>query len=100
MDTSEDLTLLKEAIVERLGVAAALIRPEDVQAVKIIACAIGRRAARLAGMAIGAVILQTWSSKTPNDDSTNYISHEKEKVASATPPDPDPERHGRYRRRR
>lgn len=90
-DTSEDLTLLQEAIVGRLGATAALIRTEDVQVVKIIACAVGRRAARLAGMAIGAVILQTWSSKTPNDESTNYIYLEKDEVASAAPLDPDPE---------
>ncbi|EEP81422.1 glucokinase [Uncinocarpus reesii 1704] len=62
-DTADDLGLLREVIQGQLGVPSANISIEDASAVKTIACAIGRRAARLAGMAIGAVVLKVLSSR-------------------------------------
>ncbi|KAL3426574.1 hexokinase [Phlyctema vagabunda] len=56
-DNSVGLRALRQEIEKSLGVSAASI--EDAQAVKDIAHAIGRRAARLAGVAIGAIVLQT-----------------------------------------
>lgn len=58
-DGSEDLHRLRSKIEQCLGVPSDMISKEDAMAVKWIACAIGKRAARLAGMALGAVILQS-----------------------------------------
>lgn len=57
-DESQDLEILRREIEISLGVPAAGLSTTDAHAVKIIAHAIGKRAARLAGMAIGSVILQ------------------------------------------
>jgi hexokinase len=51
--------VLRPKIEESLSIPATRISVEDAQAVKVIAHAIGKRAARLAGMAIGAVVLQS-----------------------------------------
>ncbi|RDW80138.1 phosphotransferase-1 [Coleophoma cylindrospora] len=56
-DNSVGLRVLRQEIEKSLGVSAPSI--EDAQAVKEIAHAIGKRAARLAGVAIGAIVLQT-----------------------------------------
>ncbi|KAI9766338.1 MAG: glucokinase [Geoglossum simile] len=58
-DNSDGLVTLREKIEESLSIPATRICVEDAQAVKVIAHAIGKRAARLAGMAIGAVVLQS-----------------------------------------
>lgn len=58
-DNSSDLALLRQKIEESLDIVSTSISVEDAQAVKVIAHAIGKRAARLAGMAIGAVVLQS-----------------------------------------
>jgi hexokinase len=58
-DNSVGLRILRLQMDKSLGVSAASF--EDAQAVKEIAGAIGRRAARLAGVAIAAVVLQTGS---------------------------------------
>ncbi|KAI9845996.1 MAG: glucokinase [Sclerophora amabilis] len=58
-DNSEDLTVLTQKITESLGIPTTSISVEDARAVKIISHAIGKRAARLAGMAVGAVVLQS-----------------------------------------
>lgn len=57
-DNSNKLESLRASIVAELGVPTSFVSVEDAQAVKIIAHAIGKRAARLAGMAVGAVILK------------------------------------------
>lgn len=57
-DTSWALLPLRRKISETFGINEGSITVEEAQAVKVIASAIGRRAARLAGMAIGSVILQ------------------------------------------
>jgi len=58
-DGSDELAILRQKIADYLAVPAATVGVEDAQAVKLIAHAIGKRAARLAGMAIGAVVLQS-----------------------------------------
>ncbi|TVY90008.1 Glucokinase, partial [Lachnellula willkommii] len=56
-DSSADLSKLREYMKISLGVSAATV--EDALAVKEIAHAIAIRAARLSGIAIGAIILET-----------------------------------------
>jgi len=56
-DNSSGLRALRQEIEKSLGVSAASI--EDAQAVKEISHAIAKRAARLAGVAIGAIVLET-----------------------------------------
>lgn len=75
-DESEGLRAIRQAIYKNLGVSAASV--EDAQAVKKISHAIGLRAARLAGAAIGAVVihtdrLNTAASSTPAPKSTASI---------------------------
>jgi len=56
-DNSVGLRTLRMEIEKSLGVSAPSF--EDAQAVKVIAHAIAKRAARLSGVAIGAIVLQT-----------------------------------------
>ena len=56
-DNSVGLRALRQEIEKCLGVSTPSI--EDAQAVKDIAHAIGKRAAKLAGIAVGAIVLQT-----------------------------------------
>ncbi len=56
-DNSDGLRAVRQAIYKNLGVSAASV--EDAQAVKEISHAIGLRAARLAGAAIGAIVIHT-----------------------------------------
>jgi hexokinase len=56
-DNTVGLRALRQDIDKSLGVSAASL--EDAQAVKEIAHAIGKRAARLAGVAIAAIVLHT-----------------------------------------
>ena len=58
-DDTKDLVILRQKIVDALGIPFTLINIEDAQIVKIIAHAIGKRAARMGGMALGAVVLKT-----------------------------------------
>ncbi|KAK8075311.1 hexokinase [Apiospora hydei] len=57
-DNSTGLSVLSQKISDTLGIPEDYATAEDAQAVKLIAHAIGTRAARLAGMAVGSVILQ------------------------------------------
>lgn len=57
-DDSEQLTVLREALVKTLCIPADHISIDDARAVKTIADAIGKRAARLAGMAIASVLIK------------------------------------------
>lgn len=56
-DSTTGLRTLRLEIEKSLGVSAPSF--EDAQAVKVIAHAVAKRAARLAGVAIGAIVLQT-----------------------------------------
>lgn len=67
-DNTDDLLLLKSKIETSLRIPATDIGIDDVKAVKLIANAIGRRAARLAGMALGAVVLQSQRLDSIQDD--------------------------------
>lgn len=58
-DESDDLRSLKRKIESTFGLPAWAITLNDAKAVQQIARAIGRRAAKLAGTAIGAVVLQS-----------------------------------------
>lgn len=58
-DSSDRLGILRAKIEEELGIPSPLVSVEDAQAVKMITHAIGKRAARLAGMAVGAVVLKS-----------------------------------------
>lgn len=66
-DDSEDLAVLRQKIVECFDIPAVAVSREDAQAIQVIAHAIGKRAARLAGMALGAVILQSEQLTNPLD---------------------------------
>lgn len=71
-DNSVGLRALRQELDKSLGVSAA--SSEDAEAIKMIAHAIGKRAARLAGVAIGAVVLQTGRLKsTDSADSEDDI---------------------------
>jgi len=56
-DTSAGLRVIRQTLDKDFGISAA--STEDAEAVKTIAGAIGRRAARLSAVAIGAVIINT-----------------------------------------
>ncbi|KAI9730176.1 MAG: glucokinase [Claussenomyces sp. TS43310] len=62
-DNSTGLRVLRQEIDKSLGVSAASI--EDAYAVKEIAAAIGKRAARLSGVAIASIVLQTGRLNKP-----------------------------------
>ena len=75
-DNTVGLRVLRQEISKSLGVSAPSI--EDAQAVKEISHAIAKRAARLAGVAIGAIVLQTGrlnpgASSVPGPKSTSAI---------------------------
>ncbi|KAK7984610.1 hypothetical protein PG989_012012 [Apiospora arundinis] len=57
-DGSATLSVLKQGISKNFGVPKEYVTTEDAQAVKVLAHGIGARAGRLAGMAVGSVILQ------------------------------------------
>ena len=56
-DNSDGLKALRLEIEKTLGVDSPSL--EDAQALKIVAHAIGKRAARLAGVAVGAIVIQS-----------------------------------------
>lgn len=58
-DSSDDLVILRQKIADSMGIQGLKVSVEDARAIKVIGHAIGKRAARLAGMAIGAVVLQS-----------------------------------------
>jgi len=78
-DNSVGLRALRQEIEKSLGVSAASI--EDAQAVKEIAHAIAKRAARLSGAAIGAIVIHTGrlepgASSAPGPKSTAAITED------------------------
>lgn len=78
-DNSVGLRALRQEIEKSLGVSAASI--EDAQAVKEIAHAIAKRAARLSGAAIGAIVIHTerlkpGASDVPGPKSTAAITED------------------------
>lgn len=67
-DTSAGLRAVRQTLDKEYKVYAA--STEDAEAVKVIASAIGKRAARLSAIAIGAVVLQTGKLDNPKDIAT------------------------------
>lgn len=65
-DNSSGLKALRQEIDKSLGVSAASI--EDAEAIKLIAHAIAKRAARLAGVAVAAIVLQTGALTTTQEE--------------------------------
>ncbi|TGJ76416.1 hypothetical protein E0Z10_g10892 [Xylaria hypoxylon] len=58
-DDSDTLETLRSKISSTFRIASEIISAEDALAVKLLANAIGRRGARLAGTAVGSVIVQS-----------------------------------------
>ncbi|KAI1353593.1 glucokinase glkA [Xylaria sp. FL0043] len=58
-DNSDTLDTLRSKISSSFGIESGIISIEDALAVKHVANAIGRRGARLAGTAVGSVIIQS-----------------------------------------
>ncbi|KXS96084.1 hypothetical protein AC579_8284 [Pseudocercospora musae] len=67
-DSSQGLKITRQALDSELGVTAA--SAEDAEAVRLIASAIGKRAARLSAVAIAAVVIATDKLNKPADIST------------------------------
>jgi len=67
-DSSVGLKVTRQTLDKDYGVSAP--SAEDAEAVKLIASAIGKRAARLSAVAIGAVVLATDKLKNPRDVAT------------------------------
>ncbi|MCJ1384403.1 glucokinase [Xylographa soralifera] len=65
IDTTPDLGVLKQKMQEVFNYPIEYISNEEARAMKLIADAIGRRAGRLAGMALGAVNLQSKQMSEP-----------------------------------
>ncbi|KAL8818634.1 MAG: hypothetical protein Q9223_002771 [Gallowayella weberi] len=58
LDDSDDLTILRQKLHHITGIASDQVGIDDARVVKVLAHAIGKRAARLGGMALGAVIMK------------------------------------------
>jgi hexokinase len=61
-DNSVGLKIIRQALSKDLSISSSSL--EDAEAVKLIAGAVGRRAARLAAVAIGATVVQSGRLKT------------------------------------
>ncbi|KFY25676.1 hypothetical protein V493_04510 [Pseudogymnoascus sp. VKM F-4281 (FW-2241)] len=68
-DESDDLATLRKEIESQLAVKEASV--EDAKAIKTIAYAIGRRAARLAAVAVGAIVVQSGRLDSSSSSSTS-----------------------------
>ncbi|KAL8691624.1 MAG: hypothetical protein Q9224_004134 [Gallowayella concinna] len=91
LDDSDDLTILRQKIHQITGIASVLVSIDDARVVKVLAHAIGRRAARLGGMALGAVILKSerlWSVKKSEETMSSPKINENQcsNATDAIPP--------------
>lgn len=68
-DESAGLKITRQALERDLGIDAA--SSEDAEAVKILVSAIGKRAARLSAVALGAVVINTGSLNKSSSSSTD-----------------------------
>ena len=71
-DESADLATLRAEIDTALAVKGPSV--EDARAIKTIAYAIGRRAARLAAVAVGAIVVQSGRLDSPSSTSSSTAS--------------------------
>ena len=67
-DSSAGLKVTRQTLDNDYGISAA--SAEDAEAVRLIASAIGKRAARLSAVAIAAVVISTGKLNTPKDIAT------------------------------
>jgi len=67
-DSSQGLKVTRQTLDKEYGVSA--VSAEDAEAVKLIASAVGKRAARLAAVAIGAIVIATDKLQKPKDIAT------------------------------
>jgi hexokinase len=67
-DSSPGLRMLRQTLDKDYGISA--VSAEDAEAVREIAGAIGRRAARLSAVAIGAIVINTGRLKSPSTATT------------------------------
>jgi hexokinase len=67
----EGLHATRQALDKELGVSAASL--EDAQAVKVLAAAVGRRAARLAAVAIAAIVINSGRLSVASTEDKNGI---------------------------
>lgn len=83
-DNADDLTTLRQKIVNALGISASLVSVESARAVKVIAHAIGKRTARLAGMTLRAIVLKSKRLIDSRDWSWNerYMSANVEDIVN------------------
>ena len=65
-DASPGLRITRQALDRDLGVSAASV--EDAEAIKVMAAAVGRRAARLSAVALGAIVLESGRLDTVTGD--------------------------------
>lgn len=89
-DSSEGLRLTRQSLDKDLSISAA--SAEDAEAVKTIATAIGRRAARLSAVAIGAVVLASGkleSAAKPADQAPLLDGQAPGSIVDASDPDAD-----------
>ena len=78
-DASAGLKTTRQALDHDFGVSAA--SAEDAEAVRLIASAVGRRAARLSAVAIAAVVISTGKLTDPTDiATTNSTSNQDDTV--------------------
>ncbi|RYP42732.1 hypothetical protein DL768_010270 [Monosporascus sp. mg162] len=64
-DNTPEYSILRQELENELKIYSA--SKEDAQAFKDVSCAVGRRAARLSAVAVGAVVLQSGKLKTDED---------------------------------
>jgi hexokinase len=72
-DASPGLRMTRQALDKDLGIYAASV--EDAEAVKVLAGAIGRRAARLAAVAMGAVVIQSGRLDVPTTGASSTTTN-------------------------
>lgn len=86
-DVTEDLAMLRQKIVDVFAISSSLVSINDARVVKVVAHAIGKRAARLGGMALGAVVLKTEQLATPKTFRRNECYPDMEGDAPFNPLD-------------
>lgn len=85
-DTSPGLRLTRQALDREVGISA--VSEEDAEAVKIVASAIGKRAARLSAVAMGAVVIA--SGKLDHHHEVGPVTvNDTEDAAAVTADDDD-----------
>ena len=82
-DTSDGLRLTRQALDKDLKIFAASV--EDAEAVKTIATAVGRRAARLSAVAIGAVVIASGKLDAKSTDAADVAAAAAQAIDGTAP---------------